>query len=53
MTAPIVFTAAMIRELDHDPQRFMRNFGRQRDGNGFGYPQESLALWVPRSLSHC
>lgn len=41
MPAPIVFTAAMIRELDHDPQRFMRNFGRARDGNGFGYPQEA------------
>jgi hypothetical protein len=41
MPAPMVFTAAMIRELDHDPQRFLVNFGRRRRGSGFGYPQEA------------
>jgi hypothetical protein len=41
MPGPMPFTAAMIRELDHDPPRFIRNLGRQREGKGFGYPQET------------
>lgn len=41
MSDSIVFTAAMVRELDNNPQRFMGTFGRPRQGSGFGYPQEA------------
>jgi hypothetical protein len=41
VSLPLAFTAAMVRELDHDPQRFIRNLGRASDRRGFGYPQET------------
>lgn len=41
MFARSSFTAPQIRELAHDPQRFLRDLERDDDDSGFGYPQEA------------
>lgn len=44
----IVFSGAKVRELAHDPVRFIMNAGRvEDDGEGFGYPQEP---WLYNAL---